>query len=359
MGRASTRLAESAHLERWRGLDGLRAVAVALVMVGHFSHHTAIGSLGVALFYVLSGFLITWLLEQEYLTTNTLNIKWFYARRALRIFPAFYVFLLVSLIILPLLGVHLAFSEWMASALYVNDYYSALHFRPSTALTHTWSLGVEEKFYLLWPVLFMALRRSGVRRVRLGLCLALLVAVIWRAYLLLIIGARPHYAQFAFDTRFDYLAAGCLLAFLPLKCPSTEAAGERHPCAPHIIGILSAAGLVVLTASLSWNKRYALSFPLEWLLLGLLVWSVLSTQATGLWTPLTAYPLRWMGRISYGIYLYHKVMWLILLEWLGSRWWAGVAVGPATILAAAASFYFLEKHFLRMKRSVTVVKHGR
>jgi peptidoglycan/LPS O-acetylase OafA/YrhL len=328
-------------------------------MVGHFSHYTAVGSLGVALFYVLSGFLITWLLEREYLRTKTVNIGWFYARRALRIFPAFYLFLLASIIILPLLNIHLAFSEWMASALYVNDYYSALHFRPSTALTHTWSLGVEEKFYLLWPLLFMALRRGGVRRVRLGLCLALLVAVIWRAYLLVIIGVRPHYAQFAFDTRFDYLAAGCLLAFLPLTFSPREPVGGRHSSVPHIAGVLSATGLIMLTASLSWDKRYAISFPLEWLLLGLLVWSVLSTQATGLWAALTARPIRWIGRISYGVYLYHKVMWLILLEWFGSRLWAGVAVGPATLLAAAASYYLLERHFLRMKRRVTVIEHAR
>ena len=85
---------------RWPALDGLRAIAVSLVMVGHYAHLTPVGSLGVETFYAISGFLITWLLLREYAMTGVIVKRRFYLRRALRIFPAFYVFLLVCAAVL-------------------------------------------------------------------------------------------------------------------------------------------------------------------------------------------------------------------------------------------------------------------
>lgn len=342
-------------MDRWPGLDGLRACAVFLVMIGHYGHRTAIGSLGVALFYVLSGFLITWLLEREYRATQTLNIRWFYARRALRIFPALYVFLAVSVLVLPRLDIHLSISEWLASAAYFNDYYSALHYRPSTALTHTWSLGVEEKFYLLWPLLFLTMRRKGIATARIGVGIAIIVAVIWRAYLLIVIGVRPHYIQFAFDTRFDYLAAGCLLALLSSTSAATAAPCQCTERGRYLTGLLAITCLVVLTTTLSSAKQYALSFPLEWVLLGSLLWSVTTTHATGPWRLLASAPLRWLGTISYGTYLYHKVAWLVVRHWVDSPWAAAFSAVPVAIAASALSYYLLEQPFLRLKRRVTVV----
>ncbi len=197
-------LRERAHLP---GVDGLRAIAALLVLALHTGLFPGHG--GVVVFFVLSGFLITWVLLQEEARHGGVSLRRFWLRRGLRIFPVFYVFWLV----------HLAFADarflgtpdgqrWTAF-FYISDYYQAVTGHTRGAMTHTWSLGVEEKFYLLWPLALRALRTWRRRAWALG---AVVVGVqVWRGWVVLGWGDAT-YAYYAFETRADQLAIGCLLA---------------------------------------------------------------------------------------------------------------------------------------------------
>src|SRR6266568_3863839 len=145
---------------RLPALDGLRAVAVGVVMVYHFGINAVPGDLGVSAFFVLSGFLITWLLLKEHGTTGDVSLRQFYTRRVLRIFPA------------------------PSALLYLVNYFNALHGHPTTSIAHAWSLGIEEQFYLLWPLLLLGLLQGGVARVARALVFLIVVVVAWRCVLL-------------------------------------------------------------------------------------------------------------------------------------------------------------------------------
>src|SRR5881628_2466461 len=139
----------STHLP---ALDGLRAVAVFTVIVYHFGIAAVPGDLGVSAFFVLSGFLITWLLLREHAANGTVSLTRFYTRRVLRIFPAYYAFLALSFAI-----DHLRHDPWSpalrnSAIVYLINYFNAFNGHPNTSIAHAWSLAIEEQFYLLWPL---------------------------------------------------------------------------------------------------------------------------------------------------------------------------------------------------------------
>ncbi len=158
---------------RMPSLDGLRAVSICMVVIGHssgtvtaLSHSPSVvlgflglGRLGVSIFFVISGFLITTLLVCEHHTTQSINLKNFYIRRAFRIFPGFYAYWLVALALTLLGFTHLSHSDLISAAVYVWNYVP--RHVCTWCLGHTWSLSVEEQFYLLWPLI---LKFSGPTR---------------------------------------------------------------------------------------------------------------------------------------------------------------------------------------------------
>jgi len=132
-------------------LDGLRAVAVAAVMVFHFGAASFYwAKLGVTLFFVLSGFLITLLLMREREATGSVSLRSFYIRRALRIFPAYYVFLLLSFAWMLIEGQDVPAALVFSDGFYVLNYVQSFGAFRDTPVSHGWTLGVEEQFYLLW-----------------------------------------------------------------------------------------------------------------------------------------------------------------------------------------------------------------
>jgi len=132
-------------------LDGLRAIAALLVVFMHAGLSWCPGGLGVLAFFVLSGFLITWLLLKEEERFGRISMKLFYIRRSLRIFPAFYVYWLLLIGSLLFFQKRILWGQALSSFFYVNNYYQAILGDPNTGFSHTWSLGIEEQFYLLWP----------------------------------------------------------------------------------------------------------------------------------------------------------------------------------------------------------------
>src|SRR3984885_14864774 len=215
-------LTEVLHARVISGLDALRALAVTLVLADHyrvtdhlFRTHPELGWLGVMIFFVLSGFLITSILLREHAATGSISLRDFYRRRAFRIFPAFYCCWMVATV------VDLAFREFhwkgaLTSFFYMMDYGRAFH-AGELAYSHmwiSWSLAIEEKFYLLWPLLLLFLLKN--KRSMMLRTMSLIILGLWtyRALLYLGVGVRWSYVYCAFEMRADALLAGCLLAIL-------------------------------------------------------------------------------------------------------------------------------------------------
>ena len=163
-------------------LNGLRAISVLFVVFYH-AGLPAPGGFGVLTSFVLSGFLITWLLLKEYGGSQDISFRNFYARRILRIFPAYYAYSALLLSYLFLFHKPINIPQTIAALLYVNDYYQAFQGDPNTGLSHTWSLAVEEQFYVFWPPVLILLLRH--RRVMSALVIIILTLWVYRIVLVL------------------------------------------------------------------------------------------------------------------------------------------------------------------------------
>lgn len=318
-------------------LNGIRAIAAIAVVLSHVypKYFGSAGPLAVACFFVLSGFLITNVLLQEADDTGTISLRNFYIRRTLRIFPAFWVFCGMFGIAALYMRQHVDWLAFTASVLYVGNYYIGLH-GTGAGMNHTWSLAVEEQFYLLWPAVF---RPFAGRPAKLIPALSAAIGCVWayRAILQFGLGVRGEYIYCAFETRMDALAIGCLCAVLAHENVFPNWLFKVRWLAP-----LSAALVVILfispvpLASLYATPAFAVlildsirnhnSPPYRWL-----NWS----------------PLRRVGLWSYSIYMYHVFVHRIVPP--GPE----LARLPLEILAAlalgAASYYVVEKPVLLLR----------
>ncbi len=334
-------------------LDGMRAVAVFIVIAYHGGLGVVPGDLGVSAFFVLSGFLITWLLLREWRADGSVSLRRFYVRRTLRIFPAYYVFLAVSFVLDRIRNDPWPDGLTAAAAGYAVNYYNALHGHPPTAIAHAWSLGVEEQFYLLWPAVFLLLARRGVR-VLLPAVAGLVVAVlVWRSFLFLVGGVGTAYVYNAFDTRFDNLGVGCLLAIC-VERPWFDAVARtvaRRVWLPLVTIVL----LVWSRVGIGSAYHYSLGFTVNALLIAVLIVQLLQLSRRALWSWLEHPVTRFLGVLSYSLYLYH--IWGIgaghQLRFLppGLQFLAGVL---ASIALASGSYFVIERPFLALKRRFEV-----
>lgn len=198
-------------LERIPSLDGLRTISIFLVIAGHFLHvvgvgeETNLGNLGVRIFFVISGFLITGLIAREIDKTGTINLLKFYFRRTIRIFPPYYFYLAV-LMIGSLVGlISISTRSLLLASIYVTDYVN-----PSNWLVvHTWSLSVEEQFYLLLPGVLVLF---GIRKMKIVLIAIVIASPVIKIVDFRFSGIDPIWVIDGFHANMDALAFGCLLA---------------------------------------------------------------------------------------------------------------------------------------------------
>ena len=359
----------AASERRVPGFDGLRAVAVIAVLlfhagVGFFGG----GMLGVDVFFALSGYLITTILVNEHGRSGGLRLGQFYARRARRLVPA----LLVLIVGVAAYAYWIAGTEVLASirgdALSTLGYVSNwrfifsdqgyfVHFGPPSPLLHTWSLAVEEQFYLLWPLMaLIVLRRSSPRRLAAVACAGALGSLVMST-VLFHVGAGSARLYYATDTRAQAILVGaCLGALEPLI--GRRRLGEARPDGGRWSGRASRLGLaaagVAAALFLGWavhsvNDRSALLYQGGFFLVALattvlIVVNVHHPRAL-VARMLSWAPLAYVGRISYGLYLYH---WPIFLALDHQR--SGLS-GPALLSArlaatfalAVVSFHLLEQ----------------
>ena len=304
-------------------LDGLRAVAILAVMVTHFSHQQVLvgGYLGVDLFFVLSGFLITSLLLSEE-RVGGVALGNFYARRALRILPPLFASAAIALS----LGT-ISIPAALAAIFFVANIVDI----PLGAFVPMWSLSVEEHFYLLWPFLFIVLGRHRPRFVAYGILAILAVRIV-----LLSLKLGVYEQTYA---RADSLLVGCGAALLMATKP---------PALARWVAPATFAAVLATFALMPWRSFLMISFGFTVLafVCAALIVSLLEHE-TFVNRVLRWEPMQYVGRRSYGLYVYHAPLFIALQrlriegdEW--SRAWTTAAAALASFAVAEISYRTIE-----------------
>jgi peptidoglycan/LPS O-acetylase OafA/YrhL len=327
-------------------LDGLRAVSILLVIGSHLLGtrgfpvgERAIGAvgdfgyLGVRVFFVISGYLITSLLLAEYARSQTVSLKGFYARRAWRIFPAFYTFVGAVTLAWIVGSLALRSGDLLAALTYTMNY----HYQRSWELGHLWSLSIEEQFYLLWPALFLL---GGPRRI-IPISIAMIAtAPVLRAIAWFTMPSPDDVIMEAYPCVMDSIAMGCLLAALTPRL-------DRNPrylrflrsplfiVVPVIVALANlptwfaieyTTNITIMNLGVALLVDRCVRFPDDW------------TGRTLNWTPLV-----WLGTLSYSLYLWQEPF---LNHYARSQ----VNTFPLNLIlaftCAVASFYLVEQPFL-------------
>jgi peptidoglycan/LPS O-acetylase OafA/YrhL len=325
------------------GLDGIRGLSIALVIGCHTSLWFMLGGgIGVDIFFVMSGFLISRVLVAEFRCTGRIDFVSFYWRRFLRIVPPLLGVCVGLLCVAPLARVPYSAlaQDYSVTLTFVADYTRARGGIP-LYLAPTWSLAIEEQFYLLWPFIALALMtfvRVPARIIALLLFVAIAVAV-WRF-------SRFEAAQNlmavydSFDARFDALCFGCMLAFLDE--PSLRKVGKFWPLA---LGVL---GAFVYGSEWSQPWMYYGGFSLVGGSAAIMVAAAAGRNSPVLSSLLELRTLRWLGKISYSLYLWHWPPLIIL--WIADiRGMMLISSVPVGLFLAVLSTIFIERPALALK----------
>ncbi|WP_255775744.1 acyltransferase family protein [Microbulbifer sediminum] len=356
-------------------LEGLRGVAILLVLVSHFGLASGalafvtdlgLGHIGVRLFFVLSGFLITDILLRDLEAAHANRLGWnrvflkFYTSRVLRIFPVYYL-TITALYLIDFEGFreialwHYAYLSNLDGVRYVTTEVGTALRHPSTA--HFWSLAIEEQFYLIYPVLVLSLKR---RALLLVLCAAIVTAPVWRLLCIFVLDPRyPHSGLMLLPGLMDSLCIGALAALYrnsPSLFPSLPQPVIRGVSL--LAGALAAALFVLNAQDVAVRAYLALFDSTVSVLCALLILYFIGAPGV---TPAARFlrlaAMRLVGRISYGLYIYHAFATHIL-SWLYPR--VGLAIEPESSLhtgllyimaftMAYTSWHLLERPLLALK----------
>lgn len=368
MTSSSAQTAKSWQGTRIPSLDGWRAISIALVLIAHgvmcrgfpFPSSDQIfwtlgGDLGVRAFFIISGFLITRLMLQEQEKTGSINLRNFYIRRALRIFPVYFVFLGV-LLALQLAG---DFPFPRTAGIWLKNLTFTTNFgREFDGISdHLWSLAVEEQFYLMWPTLFVLLRggmRHRILLVALGLPLVIAPLVRTIVYLHWDMGvAAPLFARWSYFATFDALAMGCVAAFL---VTFRRAAVENWMKARSWLVLTGAVMVIVGLYYLRGSYLLArLTVPfgdsLQELAMTLLLIQSVLFPTFGPYPLLNTSLLCRVGVLSYSLYIWQQLFFVesAVSGW-GTGWWISFPWVVALVFAvAAASYYGLEAPLMKLR----------
>ena len=392
-------------------LDGLRTLAVVAVVLYHLNLTWAQGGLlGVTIFFVLSGYLITRLLINEIAKTGRIDLKSFWIRRIRRLFPAVVTVVVVTCTLCTVFN-HVMLTKMrpdiLPSLLFFNNWWQILHnvsyfnaLGDPSPLTHFWSLAIEEQFYLIWPPLLLAMvsmrmSKPNTRRVVLGLAAVSAVAMM----VLYNPATDPSRVYYGTDTRVFSLLLGAWMAFIPdrdlaparlvrhlgldrlagadkhdkSKSNTAEAATTkpselaRFWSSPASIDLLGVVGLVGLAAMVALTNGYtAFQYRGGTLLCSILTLMVIAAcvQPQGMVArALAAKPLVWIGKRSYSIYLWHYPLLLLMNPVANindTPWWHYILQVLLVVAAAECSYRFIETPFRKgaFGRTVSELRDG-
>ena len=338
-------------------LDGIRAVSVALVFFSHNGLGNIVpGGLGVTIFFVLSGYLITTLMRTEYASRGSVSFRAFYLRRFLRLTPPLVVVACISVLmsLTTALGEPFTPTGLLSVIAYFSNYFLITHgpIGQPPGLGVTWSLAVEEHYYFFYPPLALLLLRFK-RPALSGVVLALLCVLIllWRCWLVLH-GASEEHINMGTDTRVDAILIGCLLAMVrnPWLDPVAPANRGRD------LGF-AAACIALLMATLLWRSeffRLTFRYTAQSVAIAGLLYLAVARSGVAPFRWLNTRPLMYLGAVSYTVYLAH---YLVLLwaeahvAYMG-RLGVGVVTAAVTLGIAALMRRFVENPFAALRRKL-------
>ena len=349
-------------------LDGLRAVSFLIVFLGHaFAKRWIPGDLGLIVFFFLSGYLITTLLRMEFDETGRINFRDFYLRRVLRIFPPLYLVLGLDcvLTLTHVLDNTLWPEAVLAQACHLTNYWIVFHgwwYGMAPGSWIFWSLAVEEHFYLVFPLVYLLMRRRQLspRHQALalfGLCAAVLA---WRCLLVFGFHALKDRMYVATDTRVDSILFGCILAVWrnPALDPATHS--ERR-----LKAVWLPLALFALLASFAVPKVWpgfeqTFRYTVQGLALFPVFIAAVRYPAWGVFRWLNIGWVRTVGLLSYSLYLLHTTVLSGLHRWLhGSEAAIGALALVISLAVAALIYRGVEKPCARLRRRLSHVLAGR
>lgn len=334
---------------RLPSLDGLRFLAALLVIFGHGGLPLPAGD-GVTYFFVLSGMLFSWMFQKEWDKNGKIDFKGFYLRRTFRILPAFYVAIVFTILGKIALHLPINFFHAISAATFTGNYYNAFHNHPATGFDMYWSLGVEEQFYLIWPLCFVFFMKKGPKALLNFLIIAIILVCIWRTILALGFNVESPYLYNAFDTRFDSLALGCLMGLLvmsPKFTPTLQIITKTgfHPLLP-IMGI-------ILCNYISLPFHYSIGLTIQALLMSIFIVQVVILHDNLFWKWLNHRWLVFLGTLSYSTYLYHAWGLSIAGKIIHNQIFVKVCVGLLmSVMLALGSYYLVEQPFLKLRKNI-------
>jgi peptidoglycan/LPS O-acetylase OafA/YrhL len=301
-------------------LDGFRALSISIVALSHAGFGDIVpGGLGVTIFFFLSGYLISTLLLQEYAGAGRINIRHFYLRRILRLYPPLLVTLAVAYVLVYAgkLGGQMSFAGLAAQLFYFANFYQ-LYFAGGHSVPDgtgiLWSLAIEEHFYLVYPLVFLGLVRLRSRRIAVGLlALGCVIALSWRWHLV----SQPSFdasrTYYATDTRFDSILFGCMLAFLRQESWRETPRSHMNFAQWCLLG----AGFAGIAVSLLYRNeafRESFRYTLQGVSLMPIFHYAIAHARNIAFKPLNLAPVRRIGVYSYSIYLIHFVLFQAITE---------------------------------------------
>ncbi len=313
-------------------LDGLRGISALSVALAHGSSlvRWIPADYAVVLFFEISGLLITWLLLTEQDRSGSIDRSNFMKRRTLRLFPAFYMCWLLAWLVPGVPG------RWW-SFVYMMDFYNAMHAAPveQNILGMAWSLGIEEKYYLLWPSFLKHFNRQTLLKVML-----VLFPLVQLYHIVIFNLGHVMWAAWGFDTRIDAIILGSAMAIAIKSGWAPPAWSLRPPI------VWASFALVMLLSGTTWVHRLSYGVLIAAYPLAIILMSTIARPPRILNNKVASY----FGRISYSLYLYNSLIVYFTARFALFHGFARVAVNiTGSILAAALSYHFIERPFLRLK----------
>jgi peptidoglycan/LPS O-acetylase OafA/YrhL len=322
-------------------IDGMRAIAILVVVTSHLVTNELPGGLGVTLFFFVSGYLITGLLIDEYDTSGAIDIKYFYIRRFMRLAPALLTMVAVVSLTYFMVFDITSIKEIIAAVFYFMNYYQIVGGAMPIPLGPLWSLAIEEHFYLVFP-LVIALAWRFQKKLFVSLVGVCVLVLVWR--MIVVAGGADDFRTFiGTDTRIDSIVYGALLAIgIRLKLQLDWLTSRSALVAG--IGLLLAS-LVIRNPVFRETVRYSLQ-GIAFIPLFYYAISVESPVKRALENPVAL----WIGKLSYSLYLWHFPVLVFVKTQLptGNLAVRGIVIAALSLLCAAISYYFVETP-LRLK----------